>query len=366
MNREQAIKHYKENVAKMLVNEYENKFNENFIKQEKKAKKIIIDSMKSIINKVISQKDDNNDYKLSVFQFELLRINIIDESYKIYIHGYSSLWYLDDNSVYEYIDLKFLFEPFVELKQKLLEARKKYLGKINIYDIQAIIFEIAVKVFNELSGVVREWLWDLDEEEWIKNPIIDDFYIVKWSEYLGQSETVFAMDNKQKSITDLLELKKKSKEKNIYIYTVWKNCDFQEAEFKEENMLFINFKGSSLKKINFINTNMVRAQFKNTSIKECKFEEAILISSSFEGAKINDCDFVGSDLREVDFKDSIISNSSFKDANLQNSYFVWAKFNNVSFAGANLEGAIFKAEDIPFLHLTSEQLQTIFIEGEQA
>ena len=365
MNREQAIEHYKEKVSDKLLKEYQEIFRENFINNEQNTKNIIINAMKTIINKAQLNKETYKDYKLSVFQFELLRVNIIDESYKIFIHGYSSLWYLDENSVYEFIELKFLFEPFIELKQKLLEGKKVYLGKVNKYDIQKIIFEVVAKSFNDISEVVREWLWNLDEEQWINNPLVDDFYIVKWSEYQGNSETVFAMNNQEKTINDMLEIKKESKDKEPFIYTVWKNSSLCDAKFDQENMIFINFKGSSLKKINFIKTNMVKAQFKDADIKECKFEEDILICTSFEQAKLTDCNFENSDLRNTDFQNAKIRNTSFKNTNLQDSYFAFAEFKNVSFDEANLEGAVFKAEDIPFLHLTSKQLQTIYIEGDQ-
>lgn len=365
MNREQALVHYNENVSDKLLKEYEEKFKENFLANKDKTKNIIIEAMKNIIKKAETNQEIIKDYKLSVFQFELLRINIIDESYKIFIHGYSSLWYLDDNSVYEYLDLKYLFEPIIELKQKLIQGKKIYLGKVNKYDIQKIIFEIVVKSFNDMSETVRGWLWNLDEEEWINNTIVEEFYIVKWSEYLGDSETLFAMDNKEKTITDLLELKKKSKEKGPFIYSVWKNSKLEQGKFEEDNMLFINFKGSNLRKIDFLKNNMVRAQFKNSTIYMSKFEEVVLIGASFEGAKITDCKFENSDLRNVDFKNAYLNNISFKNTNLQNAYFASAEFTHVSLEEAIVDGAIFKAGDIPFLHLTSKQLQTIYIEGEE-
>lgn len=49
--------------------------------------------MKSLISKANEIKEEEK--KIAVFQFELLRINILNESYKILIHGYNSSWYLD-------------------------------------------------------------------------------------------------------------------------------------------------------------------------------------------------------------------------------------------------------------------------------
>lgn len=365
MNREQALQSYKKKVSDKLIKEYEEKVQDNFVANEEKIKYIIIEAIKNIIKKAEHNQEINKDYRLSVFQFELLRINILDESYKIFIHGYNSLWYLDDNSIYEYVDLKFLFEPFIELKKKLIQEKKIYIGKVNNYDIEQIIFEITVKFFNSMSESVRVWLWDLDEKEWINNPIVNNFYIVKWSEYLADSETVFAMDSKEKTINDLLELKNKPKDNGPFVYTVWKNSNLEGGKFEEDNMLFINFKGSNLKRMDFLKTNMLRAQLKSSTIYRCKFQEVILSGAIFQDSNITDCDFENSDLRSADFTNACLNNICFKNTNLQDAYFVGTEFKNIHLDEAIVDGAIFKAEDIPFLHLTSNQLQTIFIEGEE-
>lgn len=363
MNREESLEEFKEKVVKNLAEESKVSFEKNFKDNEEKIKKLIVEGIKSLIKRAKESNDANNENKIAVFQFELLRINILNESYKILIHGYNSLWYLDSNSIYEEIDLRFLFEPFIKLKEKLNKEKKIYVGKVNDYDILKIIFEPVAKCYRNMSESVRTWLWNLDEEEWMKESSIENFFTVKWSEYQGKSETIFAMDNREKNIKELLELKKQPEEKLPFVYTVWKNSELEDGDLTKQNMLFINFKESKLKNIDFSESDIIRGQFKDTKIKRCSFTNARVIGTSFENSKIEDSDFSNGDCTGVDFRKSELRYVDFSNTNLKNSNFTNAKFKNVSFEGANLEDAIFSSKDIPFINLTSEQLQTIYIDG---
>jgi|GEM_PF-2844976 len=363
MNRQEALEHFKENVSENLVKQYKLKFEEYFEENEEKVKALLIDGMKKLIKKAKEFGEAEKDYKIVVFQFELLRINILNESYKIFAHGYNSLWYLDQHSIYEEIDLKFLFEPFIELKEKLIKEKKIYMRKVNNYDIQEIIFNLAVECYNNISIIVRNWFWNLDEEAWMQESSIESFYNVKWSEYQGKSEILFAMDNRQKDINELLELKKHPEEKLPFVYTVWKDSSLEAGDLTKQNMLFINFKGSRLKEINFSESDIIKAQFESTKIQHCEFKNSKLTGASFENAVIEDSNFSSAECIGVDFSNSELSYVDFTNAKLKNAAFIDAKFKNVSFEGADVEDAVFSEKDIPFIHLTSEQLQTIYISG---
>ncbi|WP_297430647.1 pentapeptide repeat-containing protein [Clostridium sp.] len=360
MNRQEALEEFNEKITKNLIEEYKLKFEENFRENQEKTKALIIEGIERLIKRAKNLQEINEGYKIAVFQFELLRINILNESYKIFVHGYNSLWYLDKASIYEEIDFKFLFEAFIELKQKLIKEKKIYMGKVNNYDIQKIIFNLAVECFKEMAAYVRNWFWNIDEEKFMEESSIENFYIIKWSEYQGKSETLFAMDNRKKDIKELLQLKKSPKEKLPFVYTVWKNSTLENGEFTKENMLFINFKESRLKKIDFSESSIAKGQFKATHIKDCRFENSKLMGSSFENAVIEDSDFSNADCLGVNFEKSELSYVDFKGTNLKKAIFTNAKFKNVSFEGADVEDAVFSEKDIPFIHLTSEQLQTIY------
>ncbi|BCZ45183.1 hypothetical protein psyc5s11_12500 [Clostridium gelidum] len=363
MNREESIEEFKEKVVKSLAEESKLILQKNFNDNKEKVRELIIEGIKSLIKRAKESEEEEHENKIAVFQFELLRINIVNESYKILIHGYNSLWYLDAHSIYEEIDLSFLFEPFIKLKQTLVKEKRIYMGKVNDYDIQKIIFELVTECYRNMSESARTWLWNLDEEEWMKESGVENFYTVKWSEYQGKSETIFAMDNREKNIKELLELKKQPEEKLPFVYTVWKNSELEDGDLTKQNMLFINFKGSKLKNIDFSESDIIRGQFKDAKVKRCIFINARVIVTSFENSEIEDSDFSNAECTGIDFRKCELRYVDFSNANLKNSNFTNAKFKNVSFEGANLEDAIFSSKDIPFINLTSEQLQTIYIDG---
>ncbi len=363
MDRENAIRKFKEEVIDELIGEGKAQFKEIFSNNEELLKETILEGIKGLIKKAKQEQEKNINYKLAILHFELLRINILEENFKICLHGYNNLWYLDSAPIYKEIDLKFLFEPFIKIKQKLKEKKKSYIGKINDYDIEKVMFDPVIECYSSISDNVRSWLWDLDEEAWIKEDALSSFYVVKWGEYHDKSETLFAMDNREKTINDLLEFKNQPEEKQAFIYSVWKDSLLEEGDLTKQNMLFINFKGSKLKKINFSESDIIKGQFKNTYIKNCKFENARLIGTVFENSIFEDTNFNNANCMGVNFIKAEFSYVDFSNANLTKANFTNAKFDHVSFENANVEDAIFSERDIPFIHLTPKQLQVIYIEG---
>lgn len=386
MDRAEALKHFEENIVKKALEECRNEFIEILNSNEEKFGRLLIKSIQNLNKKALENKNIDENYRLGVLQFEFLRSSILNESYSILLHGYNNLWYLDTNSIYEEIDLKFLSEPFINLKEKLIKEKQIYVGKINEYDVQKIIFDITAESYNSISELVRSFLWDLDEEQWINDMLFSDFYIIKWSEYKGKGETVFAMDNRKKTMDDLSKAKKIEKKKIPFVYSVWKESKFSDFDLSKENMLFVNFKGSILENINFSESDIVSGELKNTKIKKCNFENGRIVGTTFERSSVKMCNFKGCDLRSSDFNNALLEevdfdNSnfeignftetnlykiSFKKCNLKNADFTGAQFEKVDFEGADLKNVIFSREDIPFLHLSPEQIQDILIEdGEQ-
>lgn len=360
MNRDECLVEFNEKIVQKYLEEYCNKFHKNIERNTETIKNLIFNSLKDICDSknIITEED-----KITVLQFEILRTDILNESYKIRLNGYNNLFYLDENPVSKYIDFKFLFNEFLEFKNKLIEESKVYVGKVNKYDIQKILFDVVIKCYINMSFEVRRWLWDFEEQNLLKKEALNDFYQIKWGEYQGISEVVFSMDNREKTIEDFKNLKKQSKSETPYIYTVWKNCEFKGIEEKEENLMFINFKGSLLQDSNFLKSQMITSQFKNSKIKGCKFINSILAGSVFENSIIENSKFNNSNLIGVNFNKASLKEVCFKGCNLKQSNFIDVKFEDVSFEEADLEGAVFNEEDIPFIKLSPEQLQTIVIYG---
>lgn len=360
MNREEAIIDFKENKAKALSEIAIDEFTDIFVNNIEEIKGILMSGLKKLITKWNKERNE----ELVVVQYELLRTMILNESYIIYIHGYNSTWYLDDNSIVYELNLKFLFEPFIKLKEALIKEKKIYMGKINNYDIQEIIFEKVLEAFKGMSDIVRKFFWDLDEDKWINENLKTPFYVIKWNEYQSESEILFAMDHREKSNEDMLEILKKNKEKAPFTYSVWKNSKFNDLDLTDNPMLFINFKGSTFENVIFKECDILRAQLKGCTFINCDFSNTRLAGTSFENVIIDNCTFENSFMPNVNFKGANLRKVKFINADLRNVDFTEVEFSEVDFLNANVEESVFDLDKVPYLHLSSEQLQTIYIEGE--
>lgn len=359
MNREEAMIEYNEKIVKNLVEEARNKFEQLCNDNEMELENIFVGAFRELIQKCNDEKQE--EYNLTIFQYEMLRTNILNESYVIYLHGYNANWYLDESPLCIEIDLKFIFQPFIELKERLLEEKKIYLGKINEYDVQNIIFNSVIDSFKLLAEALRTWFWDVDEEEYVINNLKSEFYLIKISEYESESETVFAMDNRTKNNTDIKDYMKYAKGEAPLVYSVWKNSEFSNLNLSDNPMVLINFKGSKLQEVDFTNCAIARGNYKNTELVDCNFYRSNIVASIFENAYISGTSFEETFVANVDFTKCKLTNISFKNADLRESLFIGTEFEDVNFEGANVENCIFDLDVIPYLHLSAEQLQTVRI-----
>lgn len=333
MDRAEALIHFRKNTLEPLLTQTNQLFEENKLLYIEKFKNEIISSIQKI-------KQDTK--VIHYVHFQLPRISIVEESYEVLVYQYNQYWFLDEEATYERLSLAYLFEPFTALRKTLEEEKKIYIGKINSYDIQQMILEIVEENFMKLSTFIREWLWDLEEEEWIKHCGFAPNYHIRWGMYMEKGEIVFAIDERAKQTEELNEMLK-NKPKNLF-YSVWKNSQLENTTLEQQELLFISFKQSQLKTLNFNKAIFFRSNFKGASLEECQFEGANLNYSTFEKAILKKCSFKGANLTGVDFRQT--------------------EFLDVSFEDANVESAIFTREAVPFLKLSSRQLQNILIEEE--
>lgn len=363
MNRKDAINAFEKKVVNKLTKICKEEFKENLNKNHEKLKEILVDGLRLLAKKVKDIQTLKPDYKLYLIEFEFLRVNVLNNTYKIYISGYNQSLFLDELAVNEEISLKFLFEPCLKLKNELLSKKAVYIGKINEYDIKIIIMKTAAECFEMIKEYARESMWNIDEENILDEDIMGNYYFIKWAEYHEKGEVIFSMDTRKKSIEQFADLKKYPEEKLMYTYTVWRNVDFKDCDVSKQKMFFINFMESTLTNINFESNYIIKSQFKKTEINKCCFDSCIAIKSSFENSRIKNSSFENADCRLVSFKNAELKEVNFKNCNLSNTSFINCKFKDVSFEDSVLEGAVFNENDIPFIHLSAEQLQSIYAYG---
>lgn len=377
MNREEALVDFKKNVAGRLISDYKKEFENNINKNENKIFDLLVDSIVKLNDKVGKIREIKKDYLVKYIEFELLRTNILDDSFIIFVHGYDEKWYLDENCTYQEINLQFLFEPFIRLKDVLKKEKKRYVGKINDYDIQNIIFNIVRDCYYGMENMIKENFFDFDENNIEKDLFLAEHYYIKWTEYMDQnSKIVFSMDYKKKGTENL-----KAYIKQPYVYPLFINSSLDKYKMQKQDMYYANFKGSSLSEINIGSCKMPRCIFAKTHLKDCYFDNDVITGGVFKNAKLENvvfdncdlcaCNFNFTDCYGLTFNNCNLDNASFYKVSLSNISFdkcsmnqinfVDSNFKEMNFNGSNLKEALFCKDVIPYINISSQQLQDIYI-----
>jgi uncharacterized protein YjbI with pentapeptide repeats len=101
-------------------------------------------------------------------------------------------------------------------------------------------------------------------------------------------------------------------------------------ELLEDDLSFIGFTNSNLRKSVFRNSKLSFANFFQSDLSSSDFSSADLSSSYFGGATLQGCNLIGADLRKA----------VFKDANLRGCNFTGAKLRDTVLTGAELADAV--------------------------
>ena len=85
MNREEALQEFKEKILPPYLDKCREKFNENLMKYEEELTEVLINGIVKVNEKVKEVKKINENYAINILQYELLRTNILDESFFVLI-----------------------------------------------------------------------------------------------------------------------------------------------------------------------------------------------------------------------------------------------------------------------------------------
>ena len=345
MDKINALKDFKDTIVQKAVKKYTCKFEENFDIHLDEVRNLILQSLKKLTNKY-NQKFKEN-YKITIFQFEMLKNSILDESFIVNLYCYNEKWCLEEETIIEKIDFKFLFEPFIEMKKVLKNEIKLYYGKIDNYYVQNIVNDAVKEAFINISGFVRFWLIQIEDNLRIEENFKLPFYLVKWSECESISDSILSINKKLHIInTDFKEKDNSCSLKNDEI-----------KDFKSSDMIFINLEDNKFEKVDFSESDIIRGHLNNCYFKDCKFCNSRLSGTILKNAIIENCNFENSSLVNVDFSNTTLNNVKFKNCDLSDSVFLGATFKSVDFENVQTENTLFAAKDIANIHinLTAEQ-----------
>lgn len=318
MTRTEALEHFRLYVN-TLWKDYEIHFWEALQKNKDTLEHIVQNGFLRL-EQQIQQADKK---EIVHFQFSLLRIDLLQNQYTVLLQASNVDWYLDEETISVSLDIGILFETLNYLRDELFSESKKYVGKVNKYDVQELVSEKIMAISPLIAHTLRFILRDIEQNKSFQMIPKADFWVIRWGEYRDQSEIILQVDHYEKTKEDWENaLKEIVQKEDSLIYSFWYRLEVKEGYLKNKQLHFIGFEESHLENINFESSAILGARFKKCYLKNCSFKGALLKYSDFRTSH----------------------------------------FENVDFSDANLTDAIFSEKDVPYLHLSPQQLQIIHIE----
>lgn len=256
----------------------------------------------------------------------LPKADVIRRRYQFLLHAMDLSWYLDEDPAEVYISAGDLFEPLNGLWDYLLEESREYMGMVNSYDVQNLVFEELKPIHTILAEVLRYHLREWEQKQIFEKVQLYPQWLMAYGEYRDQTEIILRTEQVEKEPAAWKEeLRKASHNPKAMVFGYWYQHMCEDSRLKELDLRFITFEKSKLKNLLFEKCDLEGARFPESSITGCSFEDCRLWGADFTGCS----------------------------------------FERVSFQGAELTGAIFPAESVSFLNLDPEQLQTILLKREE-
>lgn len=303
--------------------------------------------------------------ELSYLEYTLLYTNFLERNYAAQVRVYGEDWYLDPNQkAVGTFDVSFLFEPFTELWDKLLTARKGYAGEVSSADVAELVIAALPCFYAYVVTTARRAILTCVEGEAYGELKRADEFEINIGEYMGHTEAVY----------------KEKRNKDREEYADWFRQRL-ELRYTFEDLTGMDFSGEDLSEIDFRYSDL-----RNTVLRNTDFQDSMLFGTRFcnavmEGADLRYCmlyeaDFTGADLKHASFVRAVgdagiqereewlipgYQGVSFRNADLRNADFTKASFRGADFTGAILEGAVFGREQAMQSRLTEEQRKTIVI-----
>jgi BTB/POZ domain-containing protein KCTD9 len=334
----------------------------------------IIKSFKSICQKIINMQSEGLKKEIGFINYSLLRSQLIQNKDLFFINAYNEDWYIDKVECEDIYNANWAFKYLHEFEQIILKESRKYVGKIQKYDIKKIKLEKVNFYIPYIIAVGRkafEKVELLEEYSQIKK---DKRFEIRMGEYLDYSEVVYFNDiiDKNDEITKKqLENKKEIVKRYIryadmnleqgnydysqFIYTEFLKCNLENSKFNFNNLQGVKFVECNLTNSMFENGLMLGSDFSNSDLKNSRLnnvnEGAVFETKIIESILFKKNNFTGVDL----------SNSSIRNSNFSGSNFEASNLEGVDFENTILKGAIFpskyKSDDT--VKLTQEQKNVI-------
>ncbi len=322
-------------------------------------------------------------HPVEILQIQLMRADIYQGKCKFIVCGYDKSWYLDEKRTESFMEADFLYEPFLDLIEKMTKQISIYMGAVTIYDIKNLICEYFIELFQGLSNRFRKDFmlfdeWALANQLQLRRP-----YGLVWGVFKEKVDLLLYVDRTKKGGKELYsecDADRKQGKELHYCYSFIES-EIEEVALQREKFVFLNMKNSTLKNTTFEtcifgqcmfqNSKMDWIEYKGSTLYGCNlnqirgyqlnFQEAEVQNCSFEQLYLRKGNFNNATLTDVVFTDGILEECSFQNARLKNVDLRIASLEGVDFTGAELENVYINPNLIEQIELTREQSEGVYV-----
>ncbi|AGF57423.1 hypothetical protein B0P06_004278 [Clostridium saccharoperbutylacetonicum] len=310
---ESEDKFLKETVEPILE-KYKNEVLLKILDNEENLKNQVSKALENISE--VAQGKEN--YKVKYIEFSLLQIGFLNEKYEVTAIAYDDNWYVGE-SIWEVFTIDYIFEDLKDIKAKLFQDIKKYVGKIRAFYIEQYILKQLPTYNMYFSYFLIKWLKQWDEEKAFGKMPKGETLQMTWGEYKNYSQKIFYHDSRPKKEERFRELIQKGKQEET-VFSSWTSLKLDKLKIESIDISCMNLKESELKNIFFLSSMSVGLNLKKAFLRNCYFRKCDLGAS----------DFTESHLEDVVFENCILRNNCFKDAKFKNVYLSdGKKFKNI-------------------------------------
>nr|WP_289768749.1 pentapeptide repeat-containing protein [uncultured Acetatifactor sp.] len=318
MTRQEALVQFLEEAAPVL-----RQGEESFARELENQIGKLAETLKEAFSGLRREAERLEKEKLMFFHISLLRTGIQQQTWQALLQALDARWYLDTEPAQVWFSLDFLFSMYEAIQEELIQKSRKYMGKVNSYDVGHLIAESVMECNSLLAQQARYMFRDIEEygefAAMEKNPV----WAVYWGEYRDASELVVCINREVKSQKDFERaLRQTGNEPASMLLSYWYGAELKGVDCGGKQLYFV--------------------QFEDCDLSNIIFDGAVLTGARFRNCRIQDCSFRDAQLRQADFQECIWKDNDF--------------------SGADMGNAVFMEQDLPFLHLDPEQLQVILVD----
>lgn len=330
------------------------------------------------------KRETEHSIRMGYLTISYLQSGVVDGSYTWYLELQDKSGALDQTERVFEVSMKEFFIDLEELEQSLKKEAKRYVGKIQEADCEAVKLKEfrTLKTYLAFAGVKA--YQKIRNSQEIKELSKETIFRVTLGEYKGSCQLIGLEDNQENIQKELEEKLFSDMEKKALNQSALTRRSFCRERWKEKqvlyrNLLFSDFHEWQAYHVEFAFCNLMGVNFSEASIQDCSMIGCVLHDASFECAVLNGVLFFKTQFspmilpkiaerketeEEMEVKKGILP-ASFRGAVLKRVNFTGAILDGCDFRGANMEEVIFEEASMQGTLLNKEEIDKLDLSKEQ-